>query len=93
VKGAPRVCDKIEGDGVTNAMRPAMKIRILLCAGASLLLFAAIAAAHETGKPHKHHRSHKAQAMKPVQPKDPYAGYWNDPGRAAPPFSYRGNGI
>jgi len=67
------------------------KITALLCAG-SLVLFAASAAAHETRKPHKH-RTHKAQTVKPVQPKDPYAAYWNDPGRAAPPFSYRGNGI
>jgi hypothetical protein len=71
--------------------RPMKKITTLVCA-ASLLLLAGPALAHETGKPHKH-RTHKAQTMKPVQPKDPYAGYWNDPGRAAPPFSYRGNGI
>ena len=66
-----------------------MKITTLVCAGASLLLLAGIASAHQTAKPHKH-RSHKAQTMKPVQPKDPNAAYWNDPGRAAPPFSYRG---
>jgi len=68
-----------------------MKIPTLFCAGACLLL-AGGAAAHETGKPHKH-RTHKTHVVKPVQPKDPYANYWNDPGRAAPPFSYRGNGI
>ena len=66
-----------------------MKIPTLLCAGACVLLLAGAAAAHETGKPHKH-RTHKAQTVKPAQPKDPYAAYWNDPGRAAPPFSYRG---
>ena len=27
----------------------------------------------------------------PVPPQDPYAKYWDDPGRAAPPFSYRGS--
>ena len=69
-----------------------MKIPTLLCGGACVLLLAGGAAAHETGKPHKH-RAHKAQTAQPAQPKDPYAKYWNDPGRAAPPFSYRGNGI
>ena len=69
-----------------------MKITTLICAGASLLLIAGSASAHETGKPHKH-RTHKTQTMKPAQPKDPYARYWNDPGRAAPPFSYRGGGF
>jgi hypothetical protein len=67
-----------------------MKIPTLLCAAAGLLLFAGAACAHETGKPHKH-RAHKAQAMKPAPPpNDPYAKYWNDPGRAFPPASYRG---
>ena len=66
-----------------------MKTLTLLGAGACALLLANGALAHETGKPHKH-RVHKAQAVKPAQPKDPYAKYWNDPGRAAPPFSYRG---
>jgi hypothetical protein len=69
-----------------------MQIPTLFCAGACLLLLGSAAAAHETGKPHKH-RTHKTHVVKPVQPKDPYANYWNDPGRAAPPFSYRGNGI
>ena len=66
-----------------------MKITTLLCAGACLLLLAGGANAHQTGKPHKH-RTHKAQVAKPVQSKDPYAKYWDDPGRAAPPFSYFG---
>lgn len=69
-----------------------MKTLTLLCAAACVLLFAGGAFAHDTGKPHKH-RTHKAQAAQPAPPKDPYAKYWNDPGRAAPPFSYRGNGI
>lgn len=67
-----------------------MKISTLLCATACMLLLAGGAFAHETGKPHKH-RAQKAQTAKPVKPKDPYAAYWNDPGRAAPPFSYYGS--
>jgi hypothetical protein len=66
-----------------------MKILSSLCVGACALLLGGGALAHETGRTHKH-RTHKTQAAKPVQPKDPYAKYWNDPGRAAPPFSYRG---
>jgi hypothetical protein len=66
-----------------------MKTLTALCGAACTLLLAGGAFAHETGKPHKH-RTHKAQDVKPVQPKDPHAKYWNDPGRAAPPFSYRG---
>jgi hypothetical protein len=66
-----------------------MKLITLLCAGASLLLLAGNASARQTVKLHKH-RSHKAQTIRAVQPKDPNAAYWNDPGRAAPPFSYRG---
>ena len=71
-----------------------MKVSTLTCAAACVLLLAGGAAAHESGKPHKHpaYKTHSAK-LKRVQPKDPYAGYWNDPGRAAPPFSYRGNGI
>ncbi|MEJ0078116.1 MAG: hypothetical protein WDO17_22275 [Alphaproteobacteria bacterium] len=70
-----------------------MKIPTLLCAAACVLMLAGNASAKETGKATKTHRANKAQMAKPVQPKDPYANYWNDPGRAAPPFSYRGNGI
>jgi hypothetical protein len=72
-----------------------MKIPTLLCAIACVLLLAGGAAAHETGKPHKH-RTQKAQTVKPVkpeQPKDPYAKYWNDPGRAFPPASYYRQGF
>jgi hypothetical protein len=68
-----------------------MKIPTLFCAGAALLLFAASAAA-QSCQPYKH-RTHKVHVMKPSKPKDPQASYWNEPGRAAPPFSYRGNGI
>jgi hypothetical protein len=69
-----------------------MKTLTLFCASACLLLLAGGASAHETGKPHKH-RAAKAQTVKPVKPKDPYAAYWNDPGRAAPPFSYYRSGF
>lgn len=66
-----------------------MKMLELLSAAACVLLLAGNGTAHETGKPHKHkHRAPKAQAAKPVQPKDPYAKYWNDPGRSFPPYSY-----
>jgi len=44
-----------------------MKIPTLLCATACALLLAGGAAAHETGKPHKH-RAQKAQTVKPVTP-------------------------
>jgi hypothetical protein len=68
-----------------------MKIPAWLCAGASVLLLAGSAIARETGKPHaKTHRAPKAHVVEPAPPKDPYANYWNDPGRAAPPFSYHG---
>jgi hypothetical protein len=66
-----------------------MRSPTLLCAAASVLLLAGGASAHETGKPHKH-RAKKVQAVQPAPPKDPYAKYWNDPGRAFPPASYRG---
>lgn len=69
-----------------------MKFPTLLGVCACAMLIAGSAAAHQSDKPHKH-RTHKAHVAKPVPPKDPYAAYWNDPGRAAPPFSYRGNGI
>jgi hypothetical protein len=69
-----------------------MKMLTLLCVTACVLLLTGGASAHETGKPHKH-RAQKTQAVKPVKPakpRDPYAAYWNDPSRAAPPFSYWG---
>jgi hypothetical protein len=69
-----------------------MKIRTLLSTAACVLLLAGAASAHDTGKPHKH-RAHKAQTAKTAKPKDPYAAYWNDPGRAAPPFSYYRQGF
>jgi hypothetical protein len=69
-----------------------MKILTLCCAGACVLLLAAGADAKEKVVAHKVHRApHKHARPQPVQPKDPYAAYWKDPGRAAPPFSYRGD--
>ena len=80
------------GKRATNATRHPTKIPILLCAGACVLLLAGGAAAHETGKPHKH-RIHNTRAAQPAQPKDPYGKYWNDPGRAAlSPTSSANNG-
>jgi hypothetical protein len=65
-----------------------MKIPTLLCASACVLLLAGGAGA----KDHKAHRTtHKHARPQPVQRQDPYAAYWKDPGRAAPPFSYRGD--
>jgi hypothetical protein len=65
-----------------------MKILTLFCAGACVLLLAGGANA----KDHTVYRTpHKHARPQPVQPKDPYAAYWKDPGRAAPPFSYRGD--
>jgi hypothetical protein len=92
VNRVKQFCDIIAGQRATNATRPPMKVSTLTCAAACVLLLAGGAAAHESGKPHKH-RGKKVQAVQPAPPKDPYAKYWNDPGRAAPPFSYRGNGI
>jgi hypothetical protein len=65
-----------------------MKILTLFCAGICVLLLAGGADA----KDHKFHRApHKHARPQPAQPKDPSAAYWKDPGRAAPPFSYRGD--
>ena len=72
-----------------------MKILTLFCAGACVLLLAGGADAKKAKEKvvaHKLHRApHKHARPQPVRPKDPYAAYWNDPGRAAPPFSYRGS--
>jgi hypothetical protein len=69
-----------------------MKIPALLCAGACTLLLAGGADAKEKLAAHKvHHAPHKHAHPQPAQPRDPYAAYWKDPGRAAPPFSYRGD--
>ena len=72
-----------------------MKIPTLLCTTACALLLAGGAAAHETGKPHKHRSPEGAdrEAGPTREAEGPYAAYWNDPGRAAPPFSYYGRGI
>ena len=46
-----------------------MKTLTLLCAGACVLLFADGAAAHDTGKPHKH-SAKKMHAVQPAPAKD-----------------------
>jgi hypothetical protein len=72
-----------------------MKIPTLFCAGACALLLAGGAdakVAKDKVAVHKVHRAaHKYARPEPLPPKDPYAAYWKDPGRAAPPFSYRGS--
>ena len=73
-----------------------MKVLPLLCATACVFWLAGNASAHDTGKPHKHPDPKSQKTAKPVtpaKPKDPYAAYWNDPGRAAPPFSYYRSGF
>lgn len=67
-----------------------MRILALFCTGACVLLLAAGAEAKSSDARHKvtAHKMHRAQH---ARPKDPSAPYWNDPGRAAPPFSYRGD--
>lgn len=74
-----------------------MKLASLLCAAALFALPAGTALAKpdkQKAKAHvhlTHKRIHAVRAIKPAAPKDPWAAYWNDPGRAFPPFSYRGN--
>ena len=72
----------------------------LLCAGACVLLLGASADAQSgsaTGaKTHKNASARPAKKVRTTAPpkaKDPYAAYWNDPGRQAPPFSYFGRGL
>lgn len=70
----------------------------LLFAGALALLLAgpAIAKDHAAGAhAHKVHKTETARAARraTAPPKDPYAGYWNDPSRAAPPFSWGGHDV
>jgi len=71
-----------------------MKTTMLL-AGALALSFAGGAAAKDAYGVHVH-KTHKAKTLRaarqPVMPpRDPYAAYWNDPGRQAPPFSWSGH--
>ena len=66
----------------------------LLLAGAIALLFGggAALAKDKARAVHAHHKAHKVvRAARPGMPRDPYADYWKDPGRAAPPFRYFGD--
>ncbi len=68
----------------------------LLCAGACVLSLAASADAQSgTGlHTHKHASARHAKKVRaPAPPKDPYANYWNDPSRQAPPFSWGGHDV
>ena len=70
----------------------------LLCASACMLLLGASADAQSgnaTGaKTHKNASARPAKKVRtPAPPKDPYAKYWDDLGRQAPPFSYYGRGL
>ena len=74
-----------------------MKLAIVICAGA-VVVFAASAGAQSGNGPGMHATPHgKAVPTRhvkkvrvPAQPKDPYAKYWDDPSRQAPPFSWGG---
>jgi len=66
----------------------------LLFAGALALMFAGGAIAKERAGAQAHYKAHKV--VRPIRlraapAKDPYTAYWNDPSRAAPPFSYFGD--
>lgn len=65
----------------------------MLLAGAFALLLAGGAAAKDNpglyAHPHgKASTRHVKKVRVPAPPKDPYAAYWKDPSRQAPPFSY-----
>ena len=72
-----------------------MKTTMLL-AGAFALLLSGSAAAKNSAAPGAHsHKAHKTKTVRAarqpiVPPKDPYAEYWKDPSRQAPPFSWGG---
>ena len=65
-----------------------MKLPTLICCALALVL-AGSADAKTTKTKRAKPMQHGQQA---APPKDPYANYWKDPGRAAPPFSYFGAG-
>ena len=64
-----------------------MKTPTLICCALALLIAGSADAKEKTAKTKR--VKHVQQA---APPKDPYAAYWKDPGRAAPPFSYFGAG-
>ena len=66
-----------------------MKKISLICAGAIVLLATSAPAQSGPGL-HSHGKAvrHAKKVRVAPPPKDPYASYWNDPGRQAPPFSY-----
>jgi hypothetical protein len=73
-----------------------MKLATLICAGA-VVLFAGSATAQSGNAPGiygpQHGKPVTTRHVKKVrmpQPSDPYAKYWNDPSRQAPPFSWGG---
>jgi len=68
-------------------------MKIMLLAGAIALSFAGGAAAKDSATGVHTHKTYRTKSVRAVRrpvmpPKDPYAEYWNDPGRQAPPFSY-----
>ena len=68
----------------------------MLFAGALALLLAGPAVAKKSAAPgaqaHKSHRTKTVRAARQpaMPPRDPYAEYWKDPSRQAPPFSWGG---
>lgn len=60
-----------------------MRTPTLICCALALLLAGNAEAKDKTTKTKR--AKHARQA---APPQDPYANYWKDPGRAAPPFSY-----
>lgn len=65
-------------------------MKILALSVAAFALLAGSASAHDAARKPHHKRIHHAQPQ-PAPHRDPYAAYWNDPGRQAPPFSYSGD--
>ncbi len=72
-----------------------MKTTILLAAAIALSFASGAEAKNKASGAHaqKNYKTKSVRAVRrPVMPapsRDPYAKYWDDPGRAAPPFSYR----